>query len=414
MEAEMIVPESVLDEWGQPVHASATFLRYRLVLERWQDFEAGGNRLRIVEETLEHINRRDAGRHLRFPHRAGTWRQSVVFSQRQAAYISTEVSGNETIIHLHQDGNGGRPHSYPAGILSRSVVSMVNPEEYPTAYMARREMQSWCLVQLEPSALRSPDPYPWPGGLDRQGRHLPATLLQLEGKGVAAFSDTGRVDLDAFSEFCSDWWPETGKIRLVREGEWLNVEVETACGTTFSIQNMAESTLRFIAMAALGNCSRYRGLLAVEHPETGQPADRLPKILNFLFNLAVDVTRACCRENPSRQLIITSHSPDVIRHLPDDCVLYMGTDRNTRGRGTSPVISVRWLTDTWRQVADPERSCLTRERTMNLLNPDMYHEVARVTDQRLCPDETGTVRDAQELQPVLPFVLDGEESEGTS
>jgi len=66
------------------------------------------------------------------------------------------------VIKLHQDGGGGKPFPRNAAELPRTVPSSTNAAESPTALLARREMQSWQLLQLEPSALRKPDEFSAP------------------------------------------------------------------------------------------------------------------------------------------------------------------------------------------------------------------------------------------------------------
>ena len=46
--------------------------------------------------------------------------------------------------------------------LPRTAVSATNAAETKTATLARREMQSWKLLQLQPSSLRAPDPFTAP------------------------------------------------------------------------------------------------------------------------------------------------------------------------------------------------------------------------------------------------------------
>src|SRR5262249_38877228 len=48
----------------------------------------------------------------------------------------------------------------------------------PTILAARREMQSWTLLALEPSAMRSPDPFSAKPYVDAHGAHLAATLYR--------------------------------------------------------------------------------------------------------------------------------------------------------------------------------------------------------------------------------------------
>lgn len=59
------------------------------------------------------------------------------------------------------------------------MLSATNAAESPTALLARREMQSWRLLQLEPSSLRKPDEFTAPTRLGVDGSHLAATLYHL-------------------------------------------------------------------------------------------------------------------------------------------------------------------------------------------------------------------------------------------
>src|SRR6185295_11809446 len=100
---------------------------------------------------------------LLFPHKAN-WRSSAVLGARHSPfYISTEGDGPNRTIKLHQDGgSSGRPLSRSAANLPRTVLSATNAAESPTALLARKEMQSWRLLQLEPSSLRRPDEFKAP------------------------------------------------------------------------------------------------------------------------------------------------------------------------------------------------------------------------------------------------------------
>ena len=177
--AEMIVPGNATDDLGQEAKASITFLRYTLELAyRESNNSLAAGELEIVKEELVHVAQRDAPRHLPFPHSAKDWRKSVVQGQRRARYfISTEGEGQNRVIKPHQDGgSSGRPLSRN---LPRTVLSAANATERPTVLTARREMEAWQLVQLEPGAMRQPDEFVSPTHPGTDGRHLAATLYRL-------------------------------------------------------------------------------------------------------------------------------------------------------------------------------------------------------------------------------------------
>ena len=159
-EAEMIVPKIAVDDLGQTGMASITILKYSLDLGHRQDSRKNSSLgpLEILREELSHIKKGEAGKHLLFPNSKKKWRDSVVIGARRSPYfISTEGDGEARVIKLHQDQVKGRTLSRSAVNLPRTVLSVANAAESPTVLCARREMESWRILQLEPSALRKPD-----------------------------------------------------------------------------------------------------------------------------------------------------------------------------------------------------------------------------------------------------------------
>ena len=178
--AEMIVPQNGTDDLGQEAQASITSLRYSITIGYRSENGHKQGGLELLWEELTHINRGDASKHFLFPNKT-KWRDSAVTGRRSGGdFISTEGDGKDRVIKLHQDGGGhGRPRSILAVNLPRTVLSTTNAAENPTALMAKREMQSWRLLQLEPAALRKPDEISAPTKLGANGSHLAATLYHL-------------------------------------------------------------------------------------------------------------------------------------------------------------------------------------------------------------------------------------------
>src|ERR1035438_4368830 len=163
-EAEMIIPERGYDDLGQLAKAGKTFLKYSLALRYKEEQEGNPGTLEIIKEELAHINLREAFKHLPFKP-STSWRSSVVKGRRTTPYISTYGKQDQITIELHQDGNAGRTIRRSAANLPRTVLSSIYTSETPTVLLARREMQSWRLLQLEPSSLRKPDEFTAPSRL---------------------------------------------------------------------------------------------------------------------------------------------------------------------------------------------------------------------------------------------------------
>lgn len=187
-EAEMIVPEKVIDDLGMTATATVRFLRYTLEL-RYSPPPTGDANPRgpieIVMEELVPIAMKDADKLLAFPRNKASWRDSTLRVAepkfRRAAFISTETTEEGRVIKLHGDGGSrGRPVTSNPATQFRTTLSIVNTAENPTVLCAKREMETWRLLQLEPAALRNPDQITATAQhMAANGAHLPATLYHL-------------------------------------------------------------------------------------------------------------------------------------------------------------------------------------------------------------------------------------------
>ncbi len=182
---EMIVDKPVKDDFGRKANASSTFLRYEIKIGYVKpEMDETLGRLRLISESLQYIPEGEAADHLRFEHSNKRFRKEVVKNTRRTkhrAYISTETALDGQIeILVHQDGGSiGRPQRAPAASAPRTIVGTTNTSLTPTILAARREMQSWNFLALEPSAMRGADRFFSDPHVTANGGHLPATLHRL-------------------------------------------------------------------------------------------------------------------------------------------------------------------------------------------------------------------------------------------
>lgn len=380
-EAEMIVPAEGEDDLGQTAKASITFLRYSVDLAYRADHGLRSlGSLEILKEELVHINRGDAAKHLLFPQKSTIWRKSVVIGERRAPYfISTEGEGANRIIKLHQDGgNTGRPLARSATNLPRTVLSVANAAESPTALMARREMQSWRLLQLEPSSLRQPDGFTAPTKLETDGSHLAATLYHLARLERHRNGENhAEADKQVYYEIANrlaTLIDDVDKVWVDRDDrrELLTLMVTSRDGTSHPAKALSDGTMRFLALAVLALDPEARGLLCLEEPENGIHPERIPKILQLLQDIATDIDEPVGADNPLRQVIINTHSPAVVMQVPEDSLLVAELRETVRSGQRFKRVCFGYLPSTWRQTKDPESSSaniIPKGRLLAYLNP---------------------------------------------
>lgn len=424
-EAEMIVPDEGVDDLGQKAKASITFLRYSVKLAYQADDTLRGlGALKLIEEELVHINLGDAPKHLLFPHKAQIWRKSAVKGQRRVPYlISTENEGSNRIIKLHQDGgSSGRPLSRLAGNLPRTVLSVTNAAESPTALLARREMQSWRLLQLEPSSLRQPDEFKAPTQLGADGSHLASTLYhlaRLKGSLNGQLEETTESQVYAeVANRLAELVNDVDRVWIDRDDrrELLTLMITDRDGTSHPARSLSDGTMRFLALAVLERDPQAQGLLCLEEPENGIHPERIPKILNLLQDIATDVEEPIGLDNPLRQVIINTHSPAVVQQVPDDSLLVAELKETLYKGQRFKRVCFSYLPNTWRQLRDPATErvhVVPKGQLLAYLNPvptqelDSDYNGRSVNAKTFKPTSTQKRRvvDREDLQPLIPGFL---------
>ncbi len=407
-EVEMLVPRRGVDDLGQEAKSSITFLRYELELEYREDEGTralGG--LQIRQESLKHISLGDAKAHLPFDHSSG-WRRSVVTGRRTSPLISTEHTGDQTYIKLHGDGGKvGRTRQFLAESLPRTVLSSTTAAESPTALLARREMQSWRLLQLEPSALRAPDPFSAPSRLGTSGAHLPATLGRLAQIHRGRREKSGASE-QIYTRIANRLAQLVEGVRSVRidadeRRELLTLVVRDRDGTEHEARGLSDGTLRFLALCVLESDPEAQGLLCLEEPENGIHPERIPAMIRLMQDLAVDVNEPVGDDNPLRQVIVNTHSPAVVSIVPDDSLVVAAFEPMILQGERFSVASFRWLPETWRARGTPGIKPVSRGKLLAYLNPLGVIEQERRVDKQKERNAGRRVMERSDLQMMLPL-----------
>jgi len=354
--AEMLVDQRVTDDFGRRGQATSTFLRYEIeVGRRPAETVADGltSDLELHSESLQLIRQGDAGKSLRFPHSKSRFRDSAVRNRRFAktGYISTEWAEDGTPeIIVHQDGGSRGPgQRAPARTAPRTIISTTSTIATPTILAARREMQKWRLLSLEPSAMRRPDRIGRdPAFVSDNGAHLAGTLNRLKRL------DSENDDVAArISARLAELVPVT-RVDVVRDDvrELLSLSITETTGERFSASAISDGTLRFLALAILAEDPEAGGVLCIEEPENGIHPERLPAMGGLMRDLAVDTESPIGSENVMRQLILATHSPYLVQlQEPSDILIAKETEVRY-DEVTAPCFRCYPLARTWRATKD--------------------------------------------------------------
>lgn len=358
--AEMIVPGIVSDDFGREAKATTTFLRYELELgyEGPSTSMGSAGRLKLLSERLDYVKRGEAHDHLRWSHNKKLFRDHVVVGTRRgASFISTDVKGEERTIRVHQDGGSrGNPKPWPADTAPRTIVCTTTTASDPTILAARREMQSWRLLMLEPAAMRSPDPFLSRAFIEPSGAHLAAALYRR----AMAQSHGRKPNPDSiYAEIAGRvaQLVDVAAIRVDRDDrrELLTLEMQQPGGGFLPARSLSDGTLRFLALCIIEKDPDVLGLICMEEPENGIHPERIDAMVRLVRGLAVDAARSPDETNPLRQVIVNTHSPLFVQLQETEDLLFAKavTVRGPAGtpRRTMTLLPVRDLhRRTWRDT----------------------------------------------------------------
>ena len=338
LEVDFLVPKKVSDDFEREAIPSVTFLNYKVTL-RYVQGNGSAERIELKEEDLTYVLKSASKKRIGFAVDKA-FLDSVLGGTKRSDFIKTEKDADgRVVILLKGDKVTGPPSRIPANTSPRTVLSTVNTDDRPTALAARREMQSWSQLQLEPSKLRAPDSFSAEEKIGPDGEHLPATLLRLG-------------NYEKVSNLLARLLPDVDSIRVdvdeARKSK--TVYLKQRDGVEHAARSLSDGTLRFLALAVLSCDPQGGGVVCMEEPENGIHPARIPAIVELLRDMAVDVTMAVGEDNPMRQIIINTHSPAVIKSL-DTRDLVVATPVRL---GRTTVTTFAAISGTWRAQEEPE------------------------------------------------------------
>jgi len=354
--AEMIVPEQVEDDFGRHAKASITFVRYEVDIghEPPTGLQKIG-RLVLARESLTPIRLGDAPKRLGFRHSAMSFRRNAIKGRRSGGpFISTQQDEGDQVIVVHQDGGSrGKPKPASAARAPATVVSTITGADDPTILAARREMQSWCRLALEPSALRASDRYHDPRVMAIDGRHLPAALFRIATRQPAsgAAPDADRTYALVTNRLSALTGVGVRRVLVDTDDmrELITLKLEEPNGVELPARSLSEGTLRFLALAVLSEDPDARGIVCMEEPENGMHPANLGAMVDLLRDLAFDPFDETGDENPFRQVVANTHSPSLVQLLEPEELLFASADFTPRGNGEiARALQLAPLRGTWR------------------------------------------------------------------
>ena len=306
---EMLVNRNIKDTWGGEKKLTYTRLRYELKIRQKKN-ALGNDDLVVNHEKLSVIN--SAGdkwvsskidnKHLEI------WRPKIKL-RRVFPFIYTSTSDEENSkIILNSDNINIKGRSFPINYAQQTLLSSINSIDFPYVFAAKREMESWNFLQLNPKDLREPTRQE-PGIQDRitpSGKNLAAALYRIYQK--------DNYNLIEISRRLNSFLPHFTEVNIINDkanGQYI-IKLKSEDGKLFSSRVLSEGTLRLLALCVLEYDDKHTGLICFEEPENGVHPFRLKQMATLLKDLSADFSDP---DTLLRQIIVNTHSPVLVSEL---------------------------------------------------------------------------------------------------
>jgi predicted ATPase len=201
------------------------------------------------------------------------------------------------VLAIRRQGSPSHPFEEGLG-LSHTIVSnrqFTGAERYPLFDQLHQEIGSWRILYLDPiKSMRDPQPPRDVNDIGSRGEWLVPYLHRLKHQQPQAFVAVRRViamAIPAITDLQTELNEKRGELEfsVQMDGLWLPSRV------------VSEGTLRLLALCAMAANPFQKGLVAFEEPENGIHPRRIEV-----------VTRLLARASRSQQVIVTTHSPQVV------------------------------------------------------------------------------------------------------
>lgn len=324
---EVLLDRQVTDPYGTMHALRGMRMRYEVGIERRTSDKQGLERLYICREEASLIPRSADRLFKTLPARTrkalSKWAPAT---QKRPDLVRTDDTKRPSTIEISQDGTQGRPRTIPLGEASATFLSTVRTaDEFPHLFALREELAAFRFLQLNPAAERMPSDVLAKDELLPDGANLATVLHRIEAETATASRPKGvlgdiRRDLSMLI-------PGVLELEVVRNeaARQFQVYLTMRDHARFSSRVLSDGTLRVLALLTLLHDPRRRGVLCFEEPENGIHEARVKGLIELLRSFCSSLDEEPEDGERLSQVIVNTHSPEVMRHLKNDEIVAADT-----------------------------------------------------------------------------------------
>lgn len=347
-EVDMVLPFSseFIDTYGYgDFELNHTFVRYSLELSFNQSEKWG-----LVSENLKTLPM-DNEVHFDM---SSQWASSVL--KMNGEKVCLETDHNRNVVREFFNSKLVREVSLHHNI-KKTLLSGATSLSDKLLLAVRCEMKSWQLFDFKPHLMRN-DSLSRDTSLKSSGENLASVLhnLAIESGNAEHFYEQIAWTLKRFIDDVDDI---------------ITVDFEKKSVLKLAISGLSDTTLRVLGLATLFETSFTKNrLICLENPDNNLHPKQIKTLLKFLYSMASDMIYPVEKDNPLRQVIITTHSPAVVLGIDDGDLLMAEKEPQLDKDGNSFYTPLfYWLPDTWRCNAEPDIRTADKVHFLDYLQP---------------------------------------------
>lgn len=297
------------------------------------------------------------------------------YSRRTTPFIEMEgVEAGSRAFLIRQDGltsdgkttKRGNPLRLPAVEASRTALSTITTAEFRHLYALRSLFTSTRFLEINPQAAHRPSDRLEEKSLRSDASNLAAVLAHLRDETRTEQRPDGVIS-DISIDLCS-LIPSVRSVKVFNDpnAKEYSFDILMSDRLQFSARVISDGTLRLLALLAVLNDPKRRGILCFEEPENGVHEGRIGSLVELLRE-AVSAT-AQVEDEPLFQVLVNTHSPAVMMALDDTEIIAADSVRAIDPDKRRSVVRTRMRTGLRSDALslDPETD-LNRLEVQNLL-----------------------------------------------
>lgn len=316
---EVLLDPAGADSFGKTYVIKAQRLRYELSLSLKFDAKGNPRGIFVIHESCTALAKKDD--RSKFSRTA-----RISYSGQVNPFIKTLMSpdGEPTAFVIRQDGptgdagatKRGRPITLSATEATRTALSTITTAEFPHLFALRELLCSIRFLEINPHAARKANDRFEKKELRSDASNLAAVLANLK-------EDTGTEDrpdgvVADISADLASLIPSVHSVMVFNDSavKEYSFGIATTDSLHFSSRVISDGTLRLLALLAVLDDPKRKGILCFEEPENGVHEGRIPSLVELLRGSVSK--QDSIGEEALFQILVNTHSPAVMKSLNDD------------------------------------------------------------------------------------------------